>query len=71
MQYLKTEAARIIVRRLRLIAEFVPGVGARCPMCGEWNRAETGAIRLKSGKKNRYHACISCGYKYKSEDSDC
>jgi hypothetical protein len=68
MDYLKIESAIIIVRRLRLVAEFIPGSGARCTMCGEWNRAETGAKTLKSGKKIRYHTCLTCSYKFTSED---
>jgi len=67
MDYLKTETAVLIVRRLRLVAEFVPGSGARCTLCGEWNRAECGANELKSGTHRRYHTCFNCGHKFRSE----
>ena len=67
MDYLKTETAVLIVRRLRLVAEFVPGSGARCTLCGEWNRAECGASMLKNGTQRRYHTCVNCGNKFPSE----
>lgn len=67
MEYLKIETAVLIVRRLRLVAEFVPGSGARCTMCGEWNRAECGINILKNGVQRRYHTCIGCGHKFSSE----
>lgn len=69
MDYLKTETAVLIVRRLRLVAEYVPGAGARCTLCGEWNRAETGAKLLNSGKKRRYHLCVNCSHKFSSEET--
>ncbi|MBF0406463.1 MAG: hypothetical protein HQM10_03855 [Candidatus Riflebacteria bacterium] len=69
MNYLKIESAIQIVRLLRLVADFVPGSGARCTLCGEWNRAETGVKILRTGKKTRYHACINCGHKFSSEES--
>lgn len=68
MDYLKIETAVLIVRRLRIVAEFVPGSGARCTLCGEWNRAECGGKILKSGKKMRYHTCVYCSYKFSSEE---
>ena len=67
MDYLKIDFALIIVERLRVVAEYIPGAGARCTLCGEWNRAETGAKILKTGKKRRYHVCLNCGYKFSSE----
>lgn len=68
MDFLKTETAVLIVRRLRLVAEYVPGAGARCTLCGEWNPAESGAKVLKSGKRIRYHVCLNCCHKFKSEE---
>lgn len=67
MDYLKTETAVLIVRRLRLVAIFVPGSGAKCTLCGEWNRAECGANIMKNGTQRRYHTCICCGHKFSSE----
>lgn len=67
MDYLKTETAVLIVRRLRLVAEFIPGSGAKCTLCGEWNRAECGVNVLKNGTHRRYHTCINCGHKFSSE----
>lgn len=67
MDYLKIETAVLIVRRLRIVAEFVPGSGARCTLCGEWNRAECGVNVLKNGVQRRYHACVNCGHKFPSE----
>ena len=67
MDYLKIETAVLIVRRLRLVAEFVPGSGAKCTLCGEWNRAECGVNVLKNGTQRRYHTCIGCGHKFSSE----
>lgn len=69
MDYLRIESALIIVERLRVVAEYIPGVGARCVLCGDWSRAETGAKILKSGKKRRYHLCINCGHKFPSEEN--
>lgn len=68
MEYLRIEAALIVVRRLRRVSEYIPGSGARCTLCGEWNRVETGLKTLKSGSKRRYHVCVNCGHKFPSEE---
>lgn len=67
--YFPLEEAKNIARRYRLVAEYVPGVGARCILCGAWGRAlHNGIKKLKNGVIRRYFTCDSCGLdKYKAD----
>lgn len=66
--YYSPEQAREIVRRTRVVVEFMPGVGARCPLCGDWGNELYKCVKqLATGVKRRYHQCPTCGYKFTSD----
>jgi uncharacterized protein YlaI len=68
--YFKIDTAIIIARRLKTVAEYMPGVGARCVLCGEWgNDLEYGVKRLKSGAVRRYFVCSTCGFRFPADET--
>jgi rubredoxin len=60
-RYLKPEIAKIVVQQAQEKVFFIPGQGAKCPLCGTWAGTKTG---VKGGK--RYHTCRVCGWNFKS-----
>ena len=68
MEYLSTEVAISITRRLKIVTEYVPGCGARCPLCGDWSPAKSGCKKQKNGQNRRYHICCNCSYRFVSEE---
>lgn len=67
--YFKIETAIVIARRVRTVAEYVPGVGARCTLCGEWgDDLEYGVKQLKCGSVRRYFVCSACGFKFPGDE---
>ena len=64
--YLKPEEARECARRRRLVAEFVPNIGARCVYCGEWGEPlyKGGWQKLAGGGKHKYFICPVCNNKF-------
>lgn len=69
MEYLSVESAQAIVRRARLVAEYTPGVGARCPLCGDWGERLYRCVVRPAGDRieRRYHICVACQWKFRSE----
>lgn len=57
---------KAIVEKIYRISEYKPRVGARCPLCDEWNNPSNSGIKKRKGMKYRYHKCSNCGLKYKS-----
>lgn len=72
MEYLTVDEARKFATRRRLVAAYVPGVGARCVYCGSWGDALYRHCRVipakNPGVARRYHQCPDCGNKYESEE---
>jgi len=67
--YLPVEQAKENVRRNRLVAEYIPGQGARCTQCGEWGNPlyKGGYQTLVSGTKRKYFICPACGHKFTAD----
>lgn len=64
--YLTPEEAKECARRRRLVAEYVPGVGARCVYCGEWGVPlyKGGWQKLAGGDRHKYFICPTCTNKF-------
>jgi len=66
--YLPVEQARENVRRARLVAEYVPGVGAKCTQCGNYGvHLKHGIKNLKGNTERRYFHCPECGNRFPAD----
>ena len=64
--YFSPEQARAYVQISRVVAEYIPGVGARCTLCGEWGNPlnKGGYQTLAAGQRRKYFVCPTCGNKF-------
>lgn len=67
--YLDPEFAKECARRSRLVAEYIPGQGARCVYCGDWGNPlyKGGYQTLVSGQRRKYFICPTCGNKFPAD----
>lgn len=61
-QYIEAEQAKIIVNRMNEEHHYIDGIGARCPLCGEWGKRLS--MRINKGERVRYYKCPICGFRF-------
>ncbi len=63
MKYLSIDSAKEVVELLDKKSEFIPGSGARCPLCGSWGNYNNNTKKRKNIYR-RYYICPMCGYRF-------
>jgi hypothetical protein len=64
MKYLSIDSAEKVVELLEKKPEYIPGYGARCPLCGSWGNYNNNTKKMKNNKRRRYYICSMCGYRF-------
>ncbi len=63
MEYLPVDRAAKVVELLNKKSEYIPGYGARCPLCGAWGDLKDVKKRKTEGRR-RYYVCPDCFFKF-------
>ena len=66
MNCLAIDDAIKVVELLNSKSKYIPGYGARCPLCGSWGILKN-VKELRSGKR-RYYVCSGCKFKFAASE---